>query len=290
MTGYGAASATEAGVRVQVEVRSGNGRFSEVRVKLPAGLSPFESDLRKRVAARVRRGRADVSISLDSDESPGVRVKVNRPLARQLLDEAARLKSEFGLSGTVGLPDLLRLNGLIDLEASEREAVDEGVLALVRRTLDGALAAHDAARLREGEQLCRDLRERLEETGRLAARIRERASAVPRGLQERLRERVGRLAQEVPLDPARLEQEVAYLADRSDITEELVRLDAHIAACAELLAADDPVGKRLEFLLQEVGRETNTIGSKSPDLEITRCTLAIKAEAEKMREQIQNVE
>jgi len=112
---------------------------------------------------------------------------------------------------------------------------------------------------------------------------------VPRGLQERLRNASGALHRR-SLDPARLEQEVAYLADRSDITEELVRLDAHIAACAELLAADDPVGKRLEFLLQEVGRETNTIGSKSPDLEITRCTLAIKAEAEKMREQIQNVE
>jgi uncharacterized protein (TIGR00255 family) len=290
MTGYGAAASERDGLKVQVEIRSGNGRFSEVRLRLPSELAPYEPELRRSVAEKVRRGRVDVSISISSEEPPRMTARVNRVLARTLLEGAESLKKEFNLVGTVSLSDILALPGLVEVERPGGGGADERLLQAVRATLDTALEAHDAARLREGNQLAHDLGQRLESIRRLGGEIEARAALAPQTARDRLMERIRRLTGDLTLDPGRLEQEVAYQAERSDITEELVRLYAHLDAGAVLVGSTEPAGKGLEFLLQEIGRETNTISSKSSDLEITRCALAIKSEVEKMREQVQNVE
>ena len=291
MTGYGTGAAQKDGVRAEVEIRSSNGRFSEVRLRVPTELASHEAELRRKVSERVRRGKSDVTISVETEERPPARVRVNRVLAAAYLEAADQLRREFCLMGTVSLPELMAVPGLVEFEWADKPAAGEAFLEAVRQALDAALQAHDEDRRREGAQLAGDLSSHLDEMERLRRQIEARASAAPISARDRLIDRIRRLSPGFPLDPGRLEQEVALVADRSDISEELVRLRAHLEATQQLVTAgEEPSGKRLEFLLQEIGREINTISSKSFDLEITRCAIAIKAEAEKMREQAQNVE
>jgi uncharacterized protein (TIGR00255 family) len=291
MTGYGAGSAEKESIRVDIQIRSVNGRFGEIRLKLPSELVPYEAELRRQVSERIRRGRADVQISVASEELPPVDVRLNRNLAARYLEASEELKRQFGLEGTVNLSDLLGVPGLMEVQPAGKDAAGEPLLEVVREALATALEAHDGVRRREGARLRSDLEARIGTMETIRQEISRSASKVPEAVRDKLLERISKLVSEDQLDAGRLEQEAAYLADRADITEELVRLEAHLKAGHELLAVDgEPVGKKLEFLLQEIGRETNTIGSKSSDLEITRNALAIKAEAEKLREQVQNLE
>jgi uncharacterized protein (TIGR00255 family) len=201
------------------------------------------------------------------------------------------LRDDYGIQGEWDLSTLMRVPGVLE-NASRTAELDEATHSLVDRALDLALAALDAERRREGTSLKQDLIARVDTMEGHVAAIRERAAAVPAAAQKRIAERVQQLVTQIVLDPARVAQEAAFLADRADVTEELVRLTGHLAQARTLLAASEgePVGKRLDFLLQEIHRETNTIASKSADLEISRRALDLKADAEKIREQIQNLE
>jgi uncharacterized protein (TIGR00255 family) len=185
----------------------------------------------------------------------------------------------------------MRVPGVLE-SASRSVELDDASRAVVDRALESALAALDAERHREGRSLQNDLVARIDTMESHVAAVRDRAAAVPAAAQKRIAERVQQLVTQIALDPARVAQEAAFLADRADVTEELVRLTGHLAQARTLLADSEgePVGKRLDFLLQEIHRETNTIASKSADLEISRRALDLKAEAEKIREQIQNLE
>ncbi len=289
MTGYGRGTAEEDGVRVEVEVKGVNHRFLDLKLRLPAELGAQEPELRARVAALVGRGRLEIGVSLASSRPPGYRVDINRPLVGEYLRAAATLKKEFGLRGAIPLEAVLALPGAVSV--ASQPAVDGAAAPLAVQALDRALQGYEAMRAEEGERLARDLRARLEAIGEEVRRIEEAARGLPEEYARRLRERVDALVRERGLDEVRLAQEVALLADRVDITEETVRLAGYLEqARAVLDRPEGPVGKTLDFVMQEMNREANTISSKAEALPICQAALRIKSCVEKIREQVQNLE
>ncbi len=291
MTGYAQAVREDEDLRITVEMRSVNNRFADVRLRLPGDLQSMESGLRRRVVSVVRRGRVDVAVVVERLRTRERAVRLNLDLVARLASAAELLKTEQGMTGNLDVATALGMPGVVET-AEQEPGWDDGQRALVEEAVDAALAGLDAERIREGEALCRDLLERVTSMLGLAEQVAERAPRIVTELQRKLGERVAALTQGVELDPGRLAQEVALLADRADVAEELVRLRGHLGQAHALLAEPDgePVGKRMDFLLQEILRETNTINSKSPDLEMSRLALALKLETERVREQTQNLE
>ena len=291
MTGYGQASAELDQARLTVELRSLNHRYADIRLRLPQELAAAERTIRRKVLGRVKRGRVEMNINLEPLAGGGSRLQLNELLVGEVLEAVKTLRENFQVEGQADLGTLLGLPGMfrsgpIELEwdDDQREALDG--------LLDASLDALDKERCREGSHLQQELTERLAAMARIVAEVREMAGRIPDTLRDRLVERLTRLGPELQLDPGRVAQEAVLLADRSDVTEELVRLEGHLEQASALLERPDgePLGKRLDFLLQEINRETNTVNSKSADLELSRKALALKAEVEKVREQVQNLE
>lgn len=291
MTGYGQGAAEAPGLKVTVELRSVNNRFVDLKLRLPDALSPFEPDLRRKVLLTVKRGRVDLDLRLERAAAAERPLILNRPVVEAALAAFTTLRDDYGIPGEWNLAALMLVPGIFETNAGAR-VLDDEARAAVDAAVDLALAALDAERRREGSVLRDDLAARVARMMGAVAAIRALAALVPDAIQKKIVERVSQLVAQLTLDPTRLAQEAAFLADRADITEELVRLDGHLAQAQVLLATEDgePVGKRLEFLLQEIHRETNTIASKSADLGISRHALDLKAESEKIREQILNLE
>jgi uncharacterized protein (TIGR00255 family) len=291
MTGYGQGTAEAEGLKVTVELRSVNNRFADLKLRLPDELVPFEPELRRAILATVKRGRVELDLRVERTGRANPPIVLNRPVVEGALEALRSLRDDYGIQGEWDLPTLMRVPGIFET-AGRAEELDEAARAVVDRALGLALSALDAERRREGRSLATDLLARVLRMDEHVAAIRERATTVPAAMQKRIVERVQQLVTQIALDPTRVAQEAAFLADRADVTEELVRLAGHLAQTRTLLAESggEPVGKRLDFLLQEIHRETNTIASKSADLEISRRALDLKADAEKIREQIQNLE
>ena len=291
MTGYGHGAGEAPGLKVTVELRSVNNRFADLKLRLPDYLIPFEQELRRKVLATVKRGRVDVDLRLERTADASAPLLLNRPVVEAALAAWKTLRDEYGITGGFDFQTMMRVPGVFETDR-EAAGLDEAERSAVDGALDLALAALDAERRREGDLLRGDLVSRVSRMKGTLAAISEIAAAVPQALQKKIAERVQQLVTQVTLDPARIAQEAAFLADRSDITEEIVRLEGHLVHAHALLqtANGEPVGKRLEFLLQEILRETNTIASKSAELGISRHALELKAESEKIREQIQNLE
>ena len=290
MTGYGQGQQDAGDLRVTVELKTVNNRFADVRFRLPVELAGWEARVRRTVLARVRRGRVELSVRFERGNAAAT-ATLNRELLDTVLAGARQLRDEHGLKGELDVGRIVALPGLFRAEAPSIDA-DEEQLEVLDRCLALGLDALDADRLREGQALATELLERLRTMTDLTAAMKERAATVPATVRERLIARLDNLGADLQLDPARVAQEAALLADRCDVTEELVRLEGHLQQALEIVGEPDgqPVGKRLDFLLQEIHRETNTVNSKSSDLELTRTALAMKAEAEKVREQVQNLE
>ena len=291
MTGYGQGAAEAPGLKVTVELRSVNNRFVDLKLRLPDALSRFEPDLRRKVLLTVKRGRVDLDLRLERAAAAERPLVLNRPVVEAALAAFTTLRDDFGIHGEWNLAALMLVPGIFETNSGAR-VLDDEARSAVDAALDLALLALDAERRREGGVLRDDLAARVARMIGAVAAIRVLAALVPDAIQKKIVERVSQLVTQLTLDPTRLAQEAAFLADRADITEELVRLDGHLAQAQVLLATEDgePVGKRLEFLLQEIHRETNTIASKSADLGISRHALDLKAESEKIREQILNLE
>jgi uncharacterized protein (TIGR00255 family) len=290
MTGYGQAVRESSEVRITVEVRSVNNRFADMKLRLPDALARLEPDLRRAVLAKVKRGRVEIDLRVEAARGSRA-VTLNRDVVGDVLAAGKALRDEFGVLGDADVATLLRVPGVLE-SASPAEDLDDKGREAVMAAVDEALEGLDRSRAREGAILATDLVERFAKMEAVTAEVRARAAAVPELLERKLTERVAQLSGGIAIDPTRLAQEVAFLADRADVTEEIVRLTGHLEQARGFLARPDgePVGKRLDFLLQEIHRETNTIASKSPDLEMSRSALTLKAEAEKIREQIQNLE
>lgn len=291
MTAFAEGLAESRALRVRVEVRSVNNRHADLRLRLPPGLASLESPLRRRVQAVVRRGRVDLTLGLEVREGADPQVSLNRSLVESVRAAAEVLRDEYGIEGRLDVNAVLSLPGALQGRTGGGEVSAE-VEELCRRAVDFALGALDAERQREGAALASDLRARLERALSLLERIGGLAGQVPARARDKLVQRIEALTGGLDLDASRIAQEAAILADRGDVTEEVVRLRSHLEAMRSLLDRPDEqgVGKRLDFLLQEVHRETNTLTSKSGDLELSRFALEIKAETEKMREQTQNLE
>jgi uncharacterized protein (TIGR00255 family) len=291
MTGYGQGSAEVDALRVAVDMRSVNNRFTDVRLRIPGTAGPAETAIRRKVLGRVRRGRVEISVKLERVDGADVRPVLDRALLGEIVGAARTLREEFELDAQLGVGDVLGVPGLFKSSAVD-VTWDEAEIGALYAAIDAGLEALDVDRCREGGLLGKDLLRRVSVLTELAASCRIRAQRMPALARDRLLERLRTLAQEVELDPNRLAQEAAVQADRFDVTEELVRLDGHLEQAATLLSSPDgkPLGKRMEFLLQEIQRECNTLGNKSIDLELTREVLEMKAEIEKIREQVQNLE
>jgi uncharacterized protein (TIGR00255 family) len=289
MTGYGVGTATSAAVRVSVEIRGVNQRYLDVRLVAPREYAAWERQLRERVQAVAQRGRVEVTVVRTpfADRRP-YRVAVRTELARAYVDAARALRKQLGLAGEVALADVLRLPDLFEVSEEPPEVKRE--LATVLQAVGRALDAFDRERRREGRNLARDMQRRTASLKRATAAIRRRLPEVLATLRRQVEERLVRLVGGAEVDAGRVAHEVALLAERSDVTEELVRLESHLGALASALAASGPVGKRVEFLLQEIQRELNTTGAKAGDTQVTDLVLAAKGEVEKLREQVQNVE
>ncbi len=291
MTGYARALVERAGVRVVAEARSANHRYLDVRVRVPDLLAPLEIELRRRVVAAFQRGRVELRVQLERlADAPGG-LEVDRGLVRDLLEASRLLREAYGLEGDWSAPALLAYPGVLRPPAAEAD-LPQSLRELVAQAVERALEALRADRRREGAALAADLGARVERCVRALEALEAHAAGLPERLRARLQQRLAALVAEGGVDPARLAQEVALLADRADVTEEIVRLRGHLDEMRRLLeggAAETP-GRQLDFLLQEVLREANTINAKAAELEISRLALAIKAEAEKMREQAQNLE
>jgi len=289
MTGFGSAAGLWAGRTVTVEVKSVNSRFREVVARLPKVCASLEEAVKKQVVARLERGRVDLWVQLDDREPRAPAVRVDYELARTLAARLNELKERLDLGGAVTLDNLLAL-GVVGREeepAPDLEDLRAVLDPLVGTAVEGLVAMREA----EGLNLGRDLARRLEVLADLNLKVKEAAAGAPEALLARLTSRLAELGTGgLALDPARLAQEAALLADRADITEEVVRLGSHLAGFRRLLDSPEPVGRRLDFLLQEMGREVNTMGSKAQDLGVTGLVLDMKAELEKLREQVQNIE
>jgi uncharacterized protein (TIGR00255 family) len=289
MTGFGAGRAEQGGEALSVELRSVNGKFCEVKPRLPRELAALEPELAKAVKARINRGVVDVSVRRESGPAArGVVPRVDLPLASAYAKALREMKGELGLTGDISLSELAQLDGVLTL--AEAPADLTAASSALQAALAAALDALEQMRGREGAALAKDLASRLDAVERSVAAVRALAPLSVEAYRERLTARVADLSRGIAVDPARLAQEVALFADRADVAEELTRLGSHLAQLRALLSGDAPAGRRLEFLLQEVNREVNTIGSKSQHAEIAGHVVEMKAELERLREQVANVE
>jgi uncharacterized protein (TIGR00255 family) len=292
MTGFGRATFRVDGTSFDVEARSVNHRYLDVRVRVPKLLANAEATVRERIAAHFARGKIDVVVSAPNEGGPPPRLEVDLEAASEYARAATRLAESPGFPGSLDLATVLGLPGVVRFAESELEPDALAREALV--AVDQALEALDAMRATEGDALERDLSSRLGHVSALADALEERAGEVAQLVRDRLRKRAEQLARETGhYDEARLHQEIVIAADRMDVTEEIVRLRSHLdqfRSISESAGPGSPVGRRLDFLLQEMSREANTIGSKGSDAPIAHSVVELKAEIERLREQVQNVE
>jgi uncharacterized protein (TIGR00255 family) len=290
MTGYGSASVEGEALRAAVTVRSLNHRFLDVTLHLPRRLQPLEAEVKELVAGTVARGRVEVSVQAALPEAAAEAVVPSRPLVASLVRVLRDMQNEHGLEGGVAVSDLVRFPGAlerVEVPSAVPDEVRGAVSALLRQALEGL----DAMRRGEGERLRAELDRALSAIDSATTRIEARSAGSREGRQGELLERVRGLVGEMGFDDARVYQEVVRAVERHDVAEEVQRLRSHVASARELLAGGGaPVGKRLDFLAQELLREANTIGSKVADAEAVRDVVELKVEIERVREQVQNVE
>jgi len=289
MTGFGKGEFTDGKRNVICEIRSVNHRYSDIFIKMPRRYSFAEEKIKSIVKETVKRGKVEVSVIVESITEEDITIKLNPLVARQYIDNLRMLKDEFGLEGEISLetianlPDVMKNAPDIDDEEEVTSSIEEAV-----RT---AVANLDQMRVIEGQKLAEDLTMRGELIRKYVSEIEERAPEIVKEYKQKLYDRISELVEgmvEVPDE--RILLEAAVFADKTNITEELVRLDSHISQLHQILGAAKSNGKKLDFLVQEMNREANTIGSKANDNDITGAVIEIKSEVEKIREQVQNIE
>jgi uncharacterized protein (TIGR00255 family) len=290
MTGYGRAESVVNMRKYIIEIKSLNHRYLEISLRLPASLSSLELEIKKRISGRFTRGRIEASVKMDSEYgSVGEgRYELNLPLVRNYYDLLVQMRDEFNLKDEITLSMIAAFRDAYVLKESGPDV--SVIWGDLEEVIERAMDALTEMRKKEGENICRDLMVRIDLITKSLDSIALRAPQVVLDYQKRFGERVKELSGGVALDEIRLVQEIAIMADRCDITEEIVRFKSHILQFGDLLESDDAAGRNIDFLIQEMNREINTIGSKSADAEISRKVIEIKAELARIREQVQNIE
>lgn len=289
MTGYGKGETKRDGYHITAELKTVNHRYSNIYIHIPGYLSALESTLHKLVKDKVDRGRVDLYLNIDEDTTE-VRhePQINVQLARRYYTELKALQETLGIDQEVSIDTLVHLPEVLKVKEAEED--EELLYGLVTETVEKALESLLQMRTHEGEELQRDLVQRLDMIEREVGEIATREPRVIEEFRTRMRDRLRELMEDKIVDETRLAMEIAILAERSSINEELVRLRSHIGQFRLNMTKDEPVGRKLDFIAQEMYREANTIGSKAIDSEIVNCVVTIKSEVDKIREQIQNVE
>ena len=289
MTGYGRGEHTQEGYKISAEVSTVNRKQAEINIYLPRELEPLEARVRTEVNKRVARGRATVRITLHAGEGLVSKAQINSALAKAYARELKKLAAELKISSELTLDTLVRAPGIFQADNALDDA--DHFWPAIDSALQKALEACVKMRVREGVHLAKDLKSRIAAMRKGVAKVQKEAPAMLERYREQLRERIRTAG--LPLPPEedeRLQKEIIYFADRSDISEELTRLESHFQQFDECSKSEEPVGRTLDFLAQEMNREVNTIGSKANDSAIAREVVMLKTELEKFREQVQNVE
>jgi len=288
MTGYGMAELERSGQRLSAEIRSVNHRYCEVSLRAPKLAQLFEDQIRQLIADRFSRGKFNLTITWAGVGDDGGVLKLNEGVADRYVAAMKQLKERYGLGGEI---DLRTLAGLPDLFTWEHASFsDEEAWTLVKEVVEKSCESMNGMKAREGAALAADLTKRLAIVKAELLKVSARAPLRPQEAKDRMVGRIKSLLDDVEMDPIRIAQEVAMLSDRLDCTEECVRLDAHLDQFQSLMDGSEMAGRKLNFLLQEMNREANTIGSKANDVEIAHAVIVMKEEIERLREQVQNVE
>lgn len=287
MTGFGRGEFSQGTTTFSVEVKSVNHRYSDISVRLPRMLSPLEEKVREFVGDKVSRGKIDVYINY-STFGRNAQVKLDTNLVQAYVESLNTLKTQFEIKDDISLSLLTRFPDILSLETVEQD-MDE-LWLILKEALGIAFKSLVDMRQREGERLKTDLISKLENVKQLVSSVKDKTSSIVDEYKNKLYDRIKELTKDIPIDENRLLTEVAFFADKSTIDEEIVRLESHIQEFAKALNLNGSVGKKLDFIIQEMNREVNTIGSKITDLSIINNVINIKTEIEKVREQIQNIE
>jgi uncharacterized protein (TIGR00255 family) len=292
MTGFSSVTREDARATVGVTIRAVNHRYFDVQVRMPQSLAASEAKLRAVLQKTIARGRVELSVSVQFREAPAPEVELNETLVSRLSAVMERAREQGLVNGGLTASDLVRIpQALVFREkAADDSAATEDLARTVEAAVEEAAAALDVMRTREGEHLRADLDGRRATLAELIEKIAAAAAEGQSGIETRLAERVKELSRDLTVDPQAIAQEIVRTAARSDISEEVVRFRAHLAHWTALTEAEEPCGRKFDFLLQEMNREVNTIGSKADGLSVTELIVNAKAELEKMREQVQNVE
>jgi len=288
MTGYGKGEAQSENLSVVVEARSVNHRYSDISIKAPRFLMSLENDIRKKVSSEINRGKIDLFFQIDQGGDAMNSPEINQPVADAYFKLFREMSEQYGLSQDIPLDLLANQKDVI--ATKELTVEDSDIPELTMKALSQAIDALQSMRCTEGESMLKDVESRLRSLEEMLADVSSRAPLVVQEWQGKLKERLSKLPDDVAVDPQRIAQEIAIFADRCDICEELTRFSSHLEQLESLFAVTEPVGRKMDFILQELNREANTMGSKSNDAVLTQSVVAIKAELEKIREQIQNIE
>ena len=288
MTGYGRGQGAGAGFDLQVEIRSVNHRYFELISKIPKQFSFLEDQLKRQVQAAVSRGKVEVTVTAQMDASKNVEVSVNREAAEIYLSALRESAEELGLENDLKLSNLLQLPEIFSVRRLEID--EEEAARAVTEAAEAAITTHKEMRLAEGSRLAEDLKTKLGRVEELVTQVEQRAPELQKAYYDRLYQKLSEVLKDQTVDESRLVTEAAIFADKVAVDEETVRLRSHLHQFRTFLESDGPVGKKMDFLVQEMNRETNTIGSKAQDVQIARIVVELKSEIEKIREQIQNIE
>ncbi len=288
MTGYGSATGSVDKLDITVELRSVNNRFLDCSVRIPRVYTFVEDAIKAEVQKAITRGKVDVYVSIDSSRADDVKISLNEPLAEAYIKALSAMSEKYGLINDLSVVSMSRFTDILLIEKKETDiaAFSDGVCAILRN----ALKEFDDMRSREGEKLAEDMLNRLTEIERLLKIVEERSPKTVEEYRQRLYQRISELLESREIDESRILTEAAIFADKIAVDEETVRLRSHIAQMKAMLKSDQPMGRKLDFLIQEFNREANTIGSKSNDTEMAHLVVDLKSEIEKIREQAQNIE
>lgn len=293
MTGFASITREDERATVAVTIRALNGRFLDLQLRMPQSLASIEAEVRALVSKRVARGRVELSVSLQQRLTPALEVEFNEDFGRALETALEQARARGLVTGQLTPGDLLRLPQAITIrerQATDDESTQHAIATQARETIDQALIDLDSMRSLEGDHVRTDLDTRRNFVADLVERIADAADAGRAAMEQRITDRVKELRTELQADEAAVAQEIVRMAARSDISEEVTRFRAHVLHWVALADSGEPVGRKLDFLLQEMNREVNTMGSKADGLKVSELIIAAKAELEKMREQVQNVE
>ncbi len=288
MTGYGRFEGIIGTKKVLAEIRSVNHRFADYNIKVPRSYGFLEEKVRNFLSDYINRGKVDVYLAIESYSDTDRDVVLNEPLAKSYIEALRTLRERFDLKDDISVSSVARINDIFDMERKQEDA--EEIWAVAKEGLGAAVSDFVAMREREGERLYRDLEEKRDNMKALAAEIEKNAPERVEAYRQRLIEKLEEVLNSNDIDEARILTEAAIFADKVAIDEETVRLASHFEEFDKIINSSEPAGRKLDFLIQEINREINTIGSKANDLDISKVVVSFKAELEKLREQIQNVE